>query len=71
MELKDPKPCALEVLDYLRRVPGQGWADSAEIIRSVGTVCPHKRVSELIGLGLVEKRKKIGRGVEYRARFTS
>jgi hypothetical protein len=69
MEHGKPKPCAMDVLLFLRH--RQGWADSAEIIRSVGTVCPHKRVSELIGLGLVEKRKKIGRGVEYRARFTS
>jgi uncharacterized membrane protein len=60
------KPSALAVLDYLR---SRGdYVTSTEIIRDCFTTTPSKRLDELHDAGLIEKRKKIGRQMEYRAR---
>lgn len=55
--MKQPPPSCLGVLGALVYYQG-GWVGTSTILGSnVGTTCIHKRLSELIGLGLVEKKE--------------
>jgi uncharacterized membrane protein len=60
------KPQAAAILAYLIR--RGGFVTSTEIIKDCLTTTPSKRLDELHDAGLIEKRKKIGRQMEYRAR---
>jgi len=49
------KPSALPIFEYLVVARRGEWTTAAQVIRDCGTTCPHKRLSELIALGVVEK----------------
>ena len=63
------KSSALAILEYLVVARRGEWTTAAQVIRDCGTTCPHKRLSELIGLGYVEKKDSPydGRHRIYRA----
>ena len=46
------KPSAQAVLDFVRT---RDFVTSIDVIRNVGTTCPHKRLSELYKAGLIDK----------------
>lgn len=52
--MKTPPASCLGILGYL--VGRKEWTTTSQILRDIGgTTCVHKRLSELISLGLVEK----------------
>ncbi len=57
------KPQALAIYEYMR-LRG-GFVTSAEIVRDCLTTTPSKRLDELHDAGMIIKRKKIGRQMEY------
>ncbi len=60
------KPQCERILAYLIR---RGcYVTSTEIIRDCFTTTPSKRLDELHDAGLIEKRPRHGRQMEYRAR---
>lgn len=60
------KPSCESIFAYLVR---RGcYVTSAEIVRDCYTVTPSKRLDELHDAGLIEKRPRKGRMMEYRAR---
>lgn len=46
------KPSAQIVLDFIRT---RDFVTSIDVIRNVGTTCPHKRLSELYKAKLIDK----------------
>lgn len=50
------KPSCLPIFEYLVIARKGEWTTAAQVIRDCGTTCPHKRLSELIDLGYVEKQ---------------
>jgi hypothetical protein len=59
------KPSAQRILDYLR-LRGE-YVTSTDIIRDCFTTTPSKRLDELHDAGLIDKRPRKGREMEYRA----
>ena len=59
------KPQALAILSYLRKQ--KKYVTSTEIVRNCHTTTPSKRLDELHDEGLIVKRKKLGRQMEYAA----
>lgn len=60
------KPSALAILEFLHVDRKGDWTTADQIIRNCYTTCPHKRLSELIDLGYVQKTDKIdSKGRKY------
>jgi len=51
------KPSILPIFEYLVINRKGEWTTAAQIIRDCYTTCPHKRLSELIAIGYVEKKE--------------
>jgi hypothetical protein len=49
------KASILPIFEYLVVTRRGDWTTAAQVIRDCHTTCPHKRLSELIALGFVEK----------------